>query len=109
MNEVTKHFLFILGLFLLMGAVVRAYTYGLDSFYLPAYTRLERKTFEESYQRQAGLEAKVATLEAQAAKIRRLLTNPDLAGPERTNLESQLDAIEVQITSAKTQMNGVVP
>lgn len=68
-------------------------------------TIVEREVFEQSYQRQTGLEAKLATMEAQAAELRVSLSDSDLTSSKRASLEAQLAAITVQIAATNSQLN----
>ncbi len=67
-------------------------------------TVLEREVFEQSYQRTAGLESKMATMNAQMAEIDVLLQS-DLDPSVRTDLEAQKAALNVQISSTQSQIN----
>lgn len=65
-------------------------------------TYVERKVFEESYQRSASFKARIATYKAQIAMIKsKLMTvdNEEL----RNQLQAQLDMLKVQIASAEAQ------
>lgn len=64
---------------------------------------IERVIFEQSYQRQAGDDAKLATFEAQRASIRRQLNRTDLSQGQRADYEAQLSAIEIQISTIQGQ------
>ena len=65
-------------------------------------TAIERVVLENSYQRSAGYEARIATLEANLAEVRRqLASNP--SEKIRPVLESQAASLRVQIAAAKAQ------
>lgn len=67
-------------------------------------TVVEREVLEASYQRTAGLQSKLDTMNAQAAEIQVRLRSPDISPAERTDLEAQLASINVQISSNQRQM-----
>lgn len=71
--------------------------FGLRSAGLIGWTIVERKVFEESYQKKAGDSAKLATFKAQRLSIEIQLRRTDLTAAERTDLEAQLAAINIQI------------
>lgn len=64
-------------------------------------TAVERKVFEASYQRDAGLKAQIATDEANLAEIERRLANPNLDADTRYNLEAQASAARMRIDTAR--------
>ena len=66
-------------------------------------TVVERKVFEQSYQRQAGIEESIATYEAQLVMIRTKLANPDLTEQERNTLKANEASIEIQLQTARAQ------
>lgn len=66
---------------------------------------VDREIFEHSYQREASLDAKVATFTAQLAQIDVQLSNPDLSDEARVELQAQRAALQVQIETARIQQN----
>ena len=66
-------------------------------------TVIERKVFEESYQRSESLKARIASDEAVLEEIEAQLTNLKLDNSTRTNLEAQARAARVRISTAKKQ------
>ncbi len=60
-------------------------------------TIIERKVFEESYQRSEGLKSQLMTWEAQLASINSQL----VSNPNDVNLKSQKAMLEVQINQTK--------
>ena len=66
-------------------------------------TIIERKVFEQSYQRQAGDAAKLATFQAQEASISAQLRRGDLTAGARADYNAQLSAIRIQISTIEVQ------
>lgn len=64
-------------------------------------TVVERKVFEESYQRSEGLKSQIATYEAQLAEIETQLAGAELSPRTRADLEAQRAAIRVQLRAAR--------
>lgn len=64
-------------------------------------TVVERKVFENSYQRSESLKSQIAIDEATLAEIKHLLTNPDLAANARRNLEAQASAARIRLATTK--------
>jgi hypothetical protein len=77
--------------------------FGLRSLGLFWGTVVERKVFEQSYQRSEALKARIATDEATLAEIERQLTNPNLDENTRHNLKAQAAAARVRISIARRQ------
>lgn len=75
--------------------------FGLNSLGLLGRTTIERKVFEESYQRSSAIEQQIATDEAALAEVTRQLQNPNLDEDTRANLEAQASAARVRIDAAK--------
>ena len=80
---------------------VFAVGFTLNSLGYLGKTVVERKVFEQSYQRSEGIKAQIATDEAVLAEIERKLANPNLDETTRTNLEAQATAARVRIDIAK--------
>jgi hypothetical protein len=87
--------------------VVLLVAIGLGTRYLGLWgeTRIERKVFEESYQRSEGLKAQIATDEAALVEIEAQLKNPGLDENTRYNLEAQARAARIRINTAKAQQH----
>lgn len=68
-------------------------------------TIIERKVFENSYQRTEGLKARIATYEAQLAEIVGQLARGDLDASTRSGLEAQAAAIRIQLRAAKERLS----
>lgn len=64
-------------------------------------TVVERRVFENSYQRSAGLEQQIATYEAELARLRARLNNPNLDEGTRAEIQAQIAAIEIQLDAAR--------
>lgn len=64
-------------------------------------TVVERKVFENSYQRSESIKSQIATDEAALAQIKVQLRNPELEKQVRLNLEAQAAAIEVRLDTAR--------
>lgn len=62
-------------------------------------TILERKIFEQSYQKQAGDSAKAKIFRAQLAEIDRKLQSTNLSEDQRQALEAKAAAIRIQLNS----------
>lgn len=73
----------------------------LQSLGLFGRTVVERKVFENSYQRSAALEAQIATDEATIAEIERKLANPNLDADTKNALEAQAAAARIRIAAAQ--------
>lgn len=96
-SEVTKWF------FLFLGAIVAISVLGftLNSLGLLGSTFVERKVFEQSYQRSEGLVQQIATMEASLAEIEAQLQNPTLDEGTKAQLRAQRAAIRVQLNAAQ--------
>jgi len=66
-------------------------------------TFVERKVFEQSYQRSEGLKTQVATYEAQIVELEAQLKNPNLDEGTRANINAQLSAIRIQLRTARSK------
>lgn len=71
--------------------------------YAGIFTRtvVERKVFEQSYQRSEALKSQIATDEAVMAEIESKLKNPNLDDNTRYNLKAQISAARVRISTAR--------
>lgn len=84
-------------IFLAVSAVI-------STLYMLGHTVVERKVFENSFQRTAGLKERLATDEAVLVGLRAQLSNPNLDQNTRTNLEAQAAAIRVRIDTTRRLM-----
>ena len=62
-------------------------------------TVAERVIFEHSYQKSAADKAKFKTFSAQKSLIEGKLRSDSLSADQRNNLQSQLDALNIQLNS----------
>lgn len=92
-----------LPLFLGVVAVLAVVGFGLNSLGLLGRTVVERKVFEQSYQRSEALKSQIAVDEATLVEIKRKLTNPNLDQNTRVNLEAQASAARIRINTARNQ------
>jgi hypothetical protein len=90
-----------LPLFLLIVVILFSVGFGLKSLGLFGRTVVERKVFENSYQRSESIKAQIATDEAVLAEIEQKLLNPNLDADTRFNLEAQVSAARVRIQTAR--------
>jgi hypothetical protein len=77
-------------LLVVVGAIVLM---GLNYFGVFTTTIVERKVFEQSYQKKAADSDAVSTFDAQLSLLRRKLNSGDLSVEERSNLQAQIDSI----------------
>ena len=92
-----------LPLFLLIVVVLFVVGFTLNSLDLFGRTVVERKVFENSYQRSEGLRSAIATDEAALAEIERQLSNSNLDTDTRTNLEAQAAAARLRIAANRSK------
>lgn len=90
-----------LPLFVGVVVVLGLVGFGMNSLGLFGRTVVERKVFENSYQRSEALKSQIATDEATLVEIERKLSNPELDANTRTNLEAQASAARIRIDAAK--------
>ena len=90
-----------LPLTLIVVVVLFVVGFGLKSLGFWGGTVVERKVFEQSYQRSEALKAQIATDEASIAEIEAKLTNPNLDEDTRYNLEAQLSAARIRIETTR--------
>ena len=64
-------------------------------------TVVERKIYENSYQRTASIKEEILSLSVELENINRDLSNPTLSEFDRSNLESQKRSLENRIQIAK--------
>jgi hypothetical protein len=90
-------------LFVLVIAILAGTGFALNSLGVFGRTVVERKVFENSYQRTAALEERIAVDTASLTEIERQLLNPNLDADTRFNLEAQAAAARVRIQTARSQ------
>lgn len=100
-KEVRWTFWKVLPLVVLSIVILGAIGFGMRSLGLIGDTVVERKVFEQSYQRSESIKAQIATDEAVLTEIERKLANPNLDEDTRHNLEAQAAAARVRIATAK--------
>jgi hypothetical protein len=100
-KEVRWTFWKVFPLALVIMIVLSAVGFGLRALGLIGETVVERKVFENSYQRSESIKAQIATDEAVLVEIERKLLNPGLDESTRHNLEAQATAARVRIATAK--------
>lgn len=83
--------------------VIGAVGFGTRALGLWGNTYVERKVFEESYQRSESLKARIATDRAVLAEIEMQLSSESLDANTRINLKAQARAARVRIETAKQQ------
>ena len=76
---------------------------GLNYAGIIGRTVVERKVFEQSYQRSESLKSQIATYESQIVEIQSQLSRNDLDSSTRANLSAQLSSIRVMLNSARRQ------
>jgi hypothetical protein len=94
----------VLGLVVVAVVVLSAVGFALHSFGVFGQTIVERKVFENSYQRTEALRSQIATDEAVLAEIEEKLRNPKLDEETRRNLEAQAAAARIRIRTAKRRL-----
>lgn len=93
-----------LPLFILVVVALFVLFFGLRSLGVFGYTAVERKVFEQSYQRSEALSSALITFEAQLSEINQQLNNPELDENTRFNLNAQKSALNIRINSTKGKM-----
>ena len=91
----------ILYVFLSILAIIVLWVIGRAMFI--GNTIIEREVFEQSYQRQAGIEEAIATYEAQLAMIEIKLESTELTEQERNTLEANRASIRIQLQATRAQ------
>lgn len=81
--------------------IIIVVSFGVNSALKLGNTAVERKVFENSYQRTESLKSQIATDEAVIIEIEQKLMNPNLDEGTRYNLEAQLSAARLRINAAK--------
>ena len=95
-RSVAGWWIFGLVLVVLAIAVLTALSYADIIF----RTKVERKTYEESYQYKAGQREQIAIMRAQLAEIDSQLLDPKLPPETRRHLTAQQAAIRVRLNAA---------
>jgi len=96
-KEFGKWWMWISGLLLITGLITSIINYA----GIFATTVVERKVFENSYQRSEALKSQIATDEAVIAEIEQKLRNPNLDENTRFNLKAQASAARLRISTAR--------
>lgn len=87
------------GLFLLVISIVVLTVLSYGGIFTK--TVVERKVFEQSYQRSEALKSQIATDEAVIAEIEGKLLNPNLDNNTKYNLKAQMSAARIRISTAR--------
>ena len=90
-----------LPIFSIAVVVLAGLGFGLRSLGLIGGTVLERKVFEQSYQRSEALLSEIATHEATLATISQQLLNPTLDPQTISNLKAQQAATRIRLDVAR--------
>lgn len=90
-------------LVMLAVVVLSGVGFGLRSLGLLGSTVVERKVFEQSYQKQAAMKSQIATDEAVLAEIGRKLLNPSLDANTRHSLEAQASAARIRLATTRKE------
>ena len=100
-KDATWTFWKFLPLFLVIIAVLFVVGFGLRSIGLLGGTVVERKVFEQSFQRSEALKSEIAMNEAVLMEINRKLLNSNLDADIRFNLEAQASSARIRIETAR--------
>lgn len=96
-----KHAIVGLVTFLVIAAGATAIGFGTRYLGLWGNTVIERKVFEESYQRRSSYNERIAIYESQLIEVNTQLMRAGISSAQRNNLEAQAAALRVQIRAAK--------
>lgn len=66
-------------------------------------TIVERKVFENSYQRSEGLKQQISIYEAQLAELNMNLQSVHLSNLDKDNIRAQVSAIRIQLRAARSR------
>lgn len=91
----------VLPLVVLVLVVLGGIGFALNSAGIIGKTAVERKVFENSYQRSESVKSQIATEEAALKEIELQLENPNLDADTRYNLEAQASAARVRLDEAR--------
>lgn len=69
--------------------------FGMNSIGIIGKTVVERKVFENSYQKQASDNDALTTYSAQLAQLRAKLNNPNLDDGTKVEIQAQIDSINI--------------
>lgn len=107
MNEAAREARWTFFRFLPLGlgaiAILTVFGFALNSMGMFGHTVVERKVFENSYQRSEAIKSQIATDEAVLAEIESRLSRPGLDDDTRANLEAQAAAARVRIATARAK------
>jgi hypothetical protein len=95
----------VLGMLVIVVVVLGGVGFAMNSLGVFGRTVVERKVFENSYQRTEALKSQIANDEAVLAEIETQLMNPKLDENTRHNLEAQARAARIRIKTAKRRLN----
>jgi len=90
-------------LFLLIAVIFTIVFTGLNYAGVFGKTVVERKVFENSYQRSAGLKQQIATYEAQIAEIEVQLADPTRDEESKKAINAQLASLRIQLKAARSR------
>lgn len=91
--------IFILGLVIVSVVILGALGYA-GKF---TGTVVERKVFEQSYQRSESYKERIATLEASLVELRAREQQPNLSDNTKAEIATQISAITAQLNAARSQ------
>ena len=86
---------FVLGLLIISGLVF----VGLNYLGIIGETIVERKVFENSYQKYEADKTARTTYRAQLSNLRARLNNPDLDNQTKSEIQAQIDSINILLTT----------
>lgn len=104
MTKETKIIIKGAGLFIVFILLISVMAFGTRACGLWGQTYVERKVYEQSYQRQESLKRQISTLKANLAEVEALLQNPRLDEDTRYQLEAQARSLRAQIRAAEEQL-----
>lgn len=93
-----------LPIFIVAIIVLAVLLFGLRSAGIIGSTIVERKVFEESYQRSESLKSGLATFEAQLAEINSKLSNPSIDEVTRNSLQAQKAGLNIRIKTLRSKI-----
>lgn len=96
----------ILSLLALVG--VSGVGFGLHSCATVAGTVVERKTFENSYQKSEAHRTEISMYEAQLAELDAQLSDPNLSSAAKQQLRGQVKAIGIRLKTAQHKYEQVL-
>lgn len=91
----------VLPLLIIALIIVAALSFALRSVGLIGKTVVEKKVFEQSYQRSEGLKSGIAMYEAKLASVNSRLMSVNLTEQDKQDLLAQKAALNIQISAIK--------